>query len=202
MRLVEALKRLPVDLGQGSHRFTTKGKLIALNHVPEAGRGSRLLDIGCREGAQSEEFRKMGYDVTSVDIDSDYDHCQLVDCNRRLPFPDAAFDVVWSSEVLEHLIDPAFSASEMRRVLRVGGRMVVTTPNSFTFYFCILAAIGLTPQRIQRNDHLHFFDMSQVQRLFPGATILGFLPLSVARPELSRGVAFCSPTFVIIENKA
>ena len=201
MDLVAALKSIPVDLGQGNKRFVTKGKLIALSYVPRDGAGRRLLDIGCREGAQSEMFRRMGYEVTSVDIDGIYDHCQIVDCNNRLPFEDAQFDVIWSSEVIEHLIDPYFAASELRRVARPGGRLVLTTPNSFAVYFCVLAALGLTPQKIQRRDHLHFFDFLQLQRIFPRAEVVGFLPFTFLRPRIFRGVGALSPTFVVIEDK-
>ena len=49
---------------------------------------------------------------------------------NRLPFADAAFDVVLFCEVLEHLLnDPWFALCEMHRVLKPGGTLIVTTPN-------------------------------------------------------------------------
>jgi SAM-dependent methyltransferase len=47
---------------------------------------------------------------------------------RRLPFPDATFDVVITSEVLEHIQDDVAAISEMVRVLKPGGRFAATVP--------------------------------------------------------------------------
>lgn len=201
MSLVSALKKIPIDVGQGNLRFETKGKLIALDNVPKNGAGKKLLDIGCREGAQSKYFKSLGYEVVSIDIEKVYENALVVDCNKQLPFQNEEFDVIWSSEVIEHLVDPVFSLKEARRILKPGGRLVYTTPNSFPFYFCILAMLGLTPQVIQRKDHIHFFDLSTMKRLFPRAKLYGFLPFTFLRPRIESLIGFLSPTFVIIEEK-
>lgn len=201
MNFIKMLKALPIDVGQGNQRFTTKGKLLALELVPTDGKNKKLLDIGCREGEQSKYFKSLGYTVTSIDVDQVFDEAQVVDCNQPLPFSDEEFDVIWSSEVIEHLIDPISSLKEARRVLKPNGKLVYTTPNSFPFYFCLLAMIGLTPQRIQRKDHLHFFDLSTIKRLFPQGKLYGFLPFSYFRPKIKRGIGLLSPTFIIEEVK-
>ena len=48
---------------------------------------------------------------------------------EHLPFPDAAFDAVFSHEVLEHVADDRACAAEMVRITRSGGRIVVFVPN-------------------------------------------------------------------------
>ena len=67
-KLVRALKRMPVDLGQASYRATTKGKRIALGMVPQ-GNGGIALDVGCRDGTQSEWLKQRAYKVTSIDLE-------------------------------------------------------------------------------------------------------------------------------------
>ncbi|HLC46531.1 MAG TPA: lysylphosphatidylglycerol synthase domain-containing protein [Candidatus Nanoarchaeia archaeon] len=65
---------------------------------------------------------------------------------RRLPFKDSSFDLVYCSEVIEHLPsakDHAFLAEEIKRVLRPGRHCIITTPNHYLYrMFCFLT---LTP---------------------------------------------------------
>ncbi len=199
-RLIDGLKRIPLDLGQGSLRTTTKGKLIALSLVPP-GHGRRALDVGAREGDQTRWLRSRGYDVTSVDVEPGFEDCHVVDVNAGLPFEDDSFDLVWCSEVIEHLEDPAKALAELRRVTRPGGELILTTPNSYAWLFRLIALFGLTPQRIQRKDHLHFFDQEDIQRLAPDAELYGYFPYLWVRRTIRKGIGQLSPTFVIRVTK-
>ena len=123
-------------------------------------------------------------------------HC-VVDANAPLPFADASFDLVWCSEVIEHLEQPAASLAELRRVTKPGGELVLTTPNSYAWLFRALAVVGFTPQRIQRKDHLHFFDGGDIEKLAPDAEVYGYFPYLVVKRTITRGVGALSPTFVL-----
>ncbi|MFZ4518962.1 MAG: class I SAM-dependent methyltransferase, partial [Microthrixaceae bacterium] len=83
------------------------------------GRGLGLLRLAAAAGARCAAFDVAEYaapaDVAALDIDL------RVGPPPFLPWPDATFDVVWSSSVLEHLRDPAATLAEVRRVLRPGG---------------------------------------------------------------------------------
>ena len=144
---------------------------------------------------------RLGYTVTSIDIDPVYEKCRVVDANRALPFPDRSFDLIWCSEVLEHLVNPAFSSREFRRVLKPGGHLILTTPNSYCLLLRAISLFGLTPRRIQRPDHLHFFDVAQIRALFPQAALYGYFPYALLKLRISRGVGAMSPTFVLHERQ-
>ena len=53
---------------------------------------------------------------------------------HRLPFADAAFDAVVCTEVFEHLVDPPTAAGELVRILKPGGRLVLTTRFCFPLH--------------------------------------------------------------------
>jgi SAM-dependent methyltransferase len=199
--VVSLLKKVPVDLGQGNLRTTTKGKLIALDLVPE-GNGGRALDVGAREGDQTRWLERRGYQVTSVDVDPQFPECLKVDANERLPFESESFDLVWCSEVIEHLHKPDFAMSELRRVTRPGGHLVLTTPNSYALLFRAMALFGFTPQRIQRKDHIQFFDLADIERLAPDAELYGYFPYFLIRRTIRRSIGALSPTFVMHIQKA
>ncbi|MGD9691941.1 MAG: methyltransferase domain-containing protein [Phycisphaerales bacterium] len=55
--------------------------------------------------------------------------CVAADMEARLPFEDGSFDVVLCVEGIEHVVDRHKTLKELRRVLRPGGRMLITTPN-------------------------------------------------------------------------
>jgi len=201
MNWVALLKRIPVDLGQGNLARTTKGKLIAQSLVPD-GKGKRALDVGCRDGSYSEWLKGRGYRVVSLDLEPRYAGALRFDANEPLPFPDGSFDLIWCSEVIEHLRDPAAVVREFRRVVRPGGRMILTTPNSRLWIYPLLRWVaGKTPKDVQNPGHLHFFSLEDIQRMFPRGRIWGFFPYLLLRLRMSRGIGRLSPTFVILDGK-
>ncbi len=190
------LKRIPVDLGQGHLRDVTMGKQIALGLVGP-GEGRTALDVGAREGHQTRWLADRGFEVKSIDIAPCFSACERVDVNRGLPHADESFDLIWCSEVIEHLADPASTLAEFRRVLRPGGDLILTTPNSYALLFRFLALFGLTPQRLQRKDHLQFFHIDDIRRLAPDAELWGFFPYAILRRAIRWGIGPLSPTFVM-----
>lgn len=111
--------------------------------------GDRLLDMGCGGGRHAFAAMKRGASVVALD----YSEGELKDVRAtvgamhearevpadqpwlavngdalRLPFPDASFDRVVCSEVLEHLWDYEQAIRELVRVLKPMGRMAVTVP--------------------------------------------------------------------------
>ena len=71
-----------------------------------------------------------------------------------LPFDDGGFDLVWTSEVIEHVADTARWLSELRRVLAPGGRLLLTTPSHGRLR---VALGGLERFSEPLGDHLHLY---------------------------------------------
>jgi SAM-dependent methyltransferase len=103
-------------------------------HIADCDPGMRILDIPAGDGTFTKRMRKLGHQVTPADIklrEQDYVHA---DMNKTLPFPDGHFDGVVCLEGLEHLLNPFVLLGELIRVTRVGGHVVVTTPNIMNMY--------------------------------------------------------------------
>jgi SAM-dependent methyltransferase len=110
---------------------------IALLRRFGAGTG-KLLEIGAGRGWQAKALADAGYDVEAIDLPVDSaisNHAAARDWPIRdydgahIPFPDASFDVLYSSNVLEHVVELDALAADMKRVLRPGGIALHLVPN-------------------------------------------------------------------------
>lgn len=139
-----------------------------------AGFSGRLLDVGCgnspfRHLLDPAVTRYQGVDV-AVAADFGYQNPDTVYYDGHvLPFPDASFDAVLCTEVLEHIAEPAETIREIYRVLKPGGRLLLTIPWSARFHY-------------QPHDY-HRYTPSMLLRLFAS------FATPVVRP---RGTDFCS----------
>src|SRR4051795_13597037 len=99
---------------------------------------NHALDFGVGDGrlaAEIEATRLVGVDVSQVALDRARKRLPdaelvLVEPDEPLPFADNEFDLVTCIETLEHMRDVQLALSEIRRVLRPGGRLALTTPAS------------------------------------------------------------------------
>lgn len=101
--------------------------------------GERVLDVGCGEGWFATELARAGVEVVGIDVAEEPLRrarsrepgldVRLVDADGMWPLEDASFDAVWAGETIEHVLDTAAWLSEARRVLRPGGRLLLSTPD-------------------------------------------------------------------------
>lgn len=102
----------------------------------------RVLDIGCGRGKNALEIRQLhpsleyhGVDLLEASEVPSFIQYQRVDLERAvLPFPDEHFDAILVVHVLEHLHHPLALGAEIRRVLRVGGRVYLESPNWISLF--------------------------------------------------------------------
>jgi SAM-dependent methyltransferase len=155
--------------------------------------GDSVLDLGCGDGAFTAVMAAAGADPVGAEVadvalararerhpELDF---RLVAIEGPLPFQDALFDVVWASEVIEHVADTARWLSEVRRVLKPGGHLLVTTPSHGRLRLALAGIERLAPPL---GDHLHLYTRSALRSLLEE---LGFGEVRVraaAGPPLLR----------------
>lgn len=98
--------------------------------------GARVLNVGSggeMQAAVEAMAAKNGFTVTNTDVDPDRKP-DVVDDITKSSFPDANFDAVVIMEVLEHVVDPMRAASEIHRLLKPGGALILSTPFIFPLH--------------------------------------------------------------------
>lgn len=95
--------------------------------------GARVLDYGCAD-VPYRGFFGPDADFVPADLEGNV-HARLVlNPDGTVPTEDAGFDVVLSTQVLEHVTDPGTYLSECFRVLRPGGALLVSTHGLFVYH--------------------------------------------------------------------
>lgn len=105
--------------------------------------GQKVLDVGANPPFLVATLTELGFDTTGIDLTPtafqktiDKYNLQLASCDiekEPLPFEDNTFDYLLFTEVIEHLrINPVFTMSELYRVLKPGGTLMLETPNLYS----------------------------------------------------------------------
>lgn len=109
----------------------TADVLAYLSEEPIRG---KLLELPCGDGQTTSKLLELGYDVTPADLFPESFRLHepkavKVDMLETLPFPDGSFNYVLCQEGIEHIQAPLRFTQECGRVLRTGGKLMITTPN-------------------------------------------------------------------------
>jgi SAM-dependent methyltransferase len=145
-----------------------KLEALFLAHIPA---GARVLDAGCGRSLFTEISPSWPFTIVAADVEHDLlrerkaefgDVRWVVAGALPLPFADESFDAVFAGELIEHLPDPVRGLAEFRRVLRPGGRLILTTPNRLR-----LANVADGSERPYSPDHLSELSYDELQRMLP-----------------------------------
>jgi len=154
-RAAEIGSHVHEHLARFRHLFDCVGSAAASSALLDVGGTGNLLpmyldDLAYSFVAMANKWRSKSLDPEYLAefIPSDRFRCDYFDAEaERFPYADASFDTAVCSEVIEHLkYDPAHMLGEINRVLKPGGRLILTTPNitSVTALYRLLG--GLHPQ--------------------------------------------------------
>lgn len=150
------------------------------------GAGECILDLGCGSGVMLEavggRFNKcVGLDISKARLlkagreNQNNWEFREADLNADFPVVSDSVDVVIANQVIEHIIDPMQFAKEVYRVLKPGGRCVITTPNiRYIRHFSSLLFSGNGPRTAGGNTldgawddgHLHYFTHRDLRTIF------------------------------------
>jgi len=113
--------------------------------------GVRVLELGAGTGAQSLDLAQRGFDVVAIDLPTsnyaDAREFPVIDYDgRTIPFPDQSFDVVFSSNVLEHVRDLDAFHAETQRVLKPGGVCLHVLPTDVWRFWTTISAFPAAPK--------------------------------------------------------
>jgi 2-polyprenyl-3-methyl-5-hydroxy-6-metoxy-1,4-benzoquinol methylase len=133
-----------------------------------------ILDIGCNNGLLlsllDQGIKKYGIDLLEQPqlLENTIDYMKH-DVSTGLPYADDTFDVVNSSEVIEHLMETENFLQECYRVLKPGGRIVISTPNLHYWRNIIEWLKGnqffFVDYHEHQEGHIHYFCSKTLQEL-------------------------------------
>ncbi|MFJ2740700.1 methyltransferase domain-containing protein [Streptomyces sp. NPDC087440] len=177
-----------VPVASGDPRSLRQARMLAAALAGSP--GATVLDVGCGDGTAAVTAAPLlpGHRLVGVDWSQD----ALRRASRRfaatsgelcavrgqltdggLPFASASADAVLFSEVIEHLVDPDSALDEIRRVLKPGGHLMLSTPNLAAWYNRALLLAGVQP----------VFSEVSLRAIHgrPGREVVGHLRLYTAR---------------------
>jgi SAM-dependent methyltransferase len=131
--------------------------------------GDRVLDLGCGAGrflagledAVGVEIAQQAVDRARANVPGA--DVRLVEADGSLPLGHGEIDLVWCSEVLEHVADVAHTLLEIRRVLKPDGRVLITVPYHGRFQAAGIALTRFDQHFDPLGQHLRFFTRTSLK---------------------------------------
>ncbi|MDI3419820.1 class I SAM-dependent methyltransferase [Streptomyces luteolus] len=173
-----------VPVASGDARSLRQARMLADALGPARAAPAVVLDVGCGDGTAARTAAPLlaGHRVIGVDWSQDAlrrARTHMTDVVRGeltdggLPLASGSADAVLFSEVVEHLVDPDSAMDELRRVLRPGGHLMLSTPNLAAWYNRALLLAGVQP----------VFSEVSLRGIHgrPGTEVVGHLRLYTAR---------------------
>jgi 2-polyprenyl-3-methyl-5-hydroxy-6-metoxy-1,4-benzoquinol methylase len=145
--------------------------------------GDTILDVGCGDGTLSLYFKDKFRKIYGVEIAEEAARLaqiqgvfpSVMDVNVSLSYRDNTHETIICLEVIEHLLDPCYLLSEIYRVLKPNGQLVLTTPNIRNFRnVCQLIIKGTFPHTTRdefawKGIHLNYFTRKDIGTLLKNA---------------------------------
>lgn len=151
------------------HMFDFPIKMGKLEKYIPRDKEITILDLGCGNGAIIGEMMKINPDAEYIGIDTSYSKIE----EARMNLPSATFhaigdgeyypllqnsvDFIFCSEVIEHILDVGHAFSEMSRVLKPKGKVLITTPYHGVIKNILIALFNFEEHYNINGPHIRFF---------------------------------------------
>lgn len=195
---------IPVDVGNYNSSARESWLETTLGHIPV---GSRILDAGAGELVYKKYCNHLAYvaqDFAQYDGQGDGSGLQTGKWNQSqldiicditaIPAPDKSFDAVMCVEVFEHLPNPFMALKEFSRLLKPGGKLILTAPFcAFTHFAPYFFHTGFSPYWHQTHLPAHGFEILE---LIPNGNFSTYLMQEVGRiPSIATRYTGITPTW-------
>lgn len=126
-------KKAKRKLARSKHRIRRLQRLIP---------GGKFLDVGCNLGFAVEAARQCGFEATGIELSKQavekaqeqFPGCRFfATSSMEFAKRGETFDLIYSSEVIEHVPDPVAFVESLRALLKPGGALFLTTPDAGHF---------------------------------------------------------------------
>lgn len=162
--------------------------------------GSKVLDIGCKDGSFAEyvdtSCHYFGVDISNTMLEiASKKGVTVVNANitkDKMPFEDKSFDVIIMAEILEHLDSHITALKEVHRLLKPDGKLIITVPNPEGLKKELDSVFGIK-KRLKKQvqgEHICAFGMRELLNLLVLCDFF-VLRLEKINPEIgSLGILF------------
>lgn len=165
--------------------------------------GGRILDIGCGDGILLKKIRDIGerdnlpLSLTGLDVSlirlkrtRKRSGAEVVNADAsHLPFADSVYDLVFCSQVMEHLPEPGKALAELGRVVKAGGVVIISLPVA-SWYTIMMSKLGRKVAFLDEVEHLREYSCVRMERFESIKEFVYALKEAGLRPATYRGVYY------------
>ncbi len=162
------------DESHGTESLVPDRKALLHAALGDLSQGAAVLDAGCGRGTFTAFLHERGFQMIGSDISraaltfarQQYPQVPfaVASMEEPLPFRDEHFAAVWCTEVLEHLFDVRTTLAELHRILRPGGKLVLTTPYHGFIKNLAIVLLSFDRHYDPCGEHIRFFSRHSLQR--------------------------------------